>query len=992
MFNKTRMSVYQACLPADRSATSVLTIAAMVVYLVAPLVALVPQATYAVGSGGIIINEFSSASDPEWVELLNTTESPVSLDGWTIKDIANDPKSLSDLGTIPAHGIVVFENPSGWLNNDPDPIETITLFDDVGTPIHSVSYGDGEVDVSAPDDGESAYLLALPSTWVIAGDTPTKGWFNIAQDFNCETLTPPLPPTLISIQDCLEEDGGIISNIGELDNPSATPDEEEGEGENDDALYFSNDEGKIVFEQTLNLTDEATVDILQELGEKMDMSEGFVSFDSDTADAMAVMSAKIYMYGLDELGFTSEPNLIVKDDLGNVIGPEDENYPDIDSDYDEESGTLVFTTSHFTQFEVEMGSISGYKWNDLNVNGIRDWDDEDGNEEKDDGEEYTEPGLPGWTIILTDEGGNEVEDITDANGFYFFTDLEDAVYSVCERNKRVWTRTFPDLDDGEIEIDDDEGCHEIEIEGDSQTNVDFGNVQKGHIVVRKATYPESEQEFDFYFDNSEGEIGEEFSLSGGGEQILEVVPGTYTISETVPPDWRLDNIVCEYDGESVGESAPPSGETVTLDAGDTVTCTFTNIAADQTIITGHKWEDTNGDGVKDDGEPARKGWNIALGRVMPHEDDAPTIPIEIVALSLTGADGLYYLPVNEQGEYKVFEEKRDGWSVTNPSAVDSFFDIEYRIRVDTEPQLVEDSFFDVFVDRLFGQTITNEVNDVKDRPLDFGNFELVDITGFKWNDEDGDGVWDIGERGLGDVIVGLGRVSGESRQEDGHEIVPIEIIAMDLTGTNGDFVIRDVGPGHYKLFEEKKSDWQATNPQLRADSFFDITYDFDSIGDPDFDLLRVTGDPDFDLLRSSFFDVFVELSGQDVNQSEETGDGLVTTSILLEFGNQEITAEEPPIPTPTPEPTPTPTPEPTPTPTPFVGGNGPIAGGGGFAAPSITSQGQVLGASTENLSVEERIAELKAEIARLKILLIGAITKKIAELQAELDALLQSNR
>ena len=192
--------------------------------------------------------------------------------------------------------------------------------------------------------------------------------------------------------------------------------------------------------------------------------------------------------------------------------------------------------------------------------------------------------------------------------------------------------------------------------------------------------------------------------------------------------------------------------------------------------------------------------------------------------------------------------------------------------------------------------------------------------------------------------------------------------------------------------EEKKSDWQATNPQLRADSFFDITYDFDSIGDPDFDLLRVSGDPDFDLLRSSFFDVFVELSGQDVNQSEETGDGLVTTSIPLEFGNQEIPAEEPPIPTPTPEPTPTPTPEPTPTPTPFVGGNGPIAGGGGFAAPSITSQGQVLGASTENLSVEERIAELKAEIARLKILLIGAITKKIAELQAELDALLQSNR
>ncbi|MEK7546793.1 MAG: peptidoglycan-binding protein [Patescibacteria group bacterium] len=124
------------------------------------------------GDGDVVINEFSSASDPEWVELLNTTASPVDLTGWTIQDLAN-PQLLSDLGTIPANGIVVFEHASGWLNNTPD-TETITIFDDTDTPIHSVSYGsDPGVDVSAPSVVQSAVFDG--TSWSITS-TPTKGY------------------------------------------------------------------------------------------------------------------------------------------------------------------------------------------------------------------------------------------------------------------------------------------------------------------------------------------------------------------------------------------------------------------------------------------------------------------------------------------------------------------------------------------------------------------------------------------------------------------------------------------------------------------------------------------------------------------------------------------------------------------------------------------------------------------------------------------------
>ncbi len=553
---------------------------------------------------------------------------------------------------------------------------------------------------------------------------------------------------------------------------------------------------------------------------------------------------------------------------------------------DGNQGNNEITVGGDCEVEEEHNSLKVSKYDNDSGEWISNWEmclysaDYDG-----DGENFE----PSGEAIACDETGDELSPAE-----FSLDRLESGWYVVDEEERPGWQFVGWDGDVNYETSNEELGQLLVEIEAENNYEITFYNQpESGHIVIRKVAYPEPEdgQEFDFILDNDEGEIGEEISLSNGDSGTFDVTPGTYTISETAPEGWRLENIACEYEGDSVGVAAS-SGETVTVDADETVTCTFTNIGADQTIITGHKWEDTNGNGEQDDGEPARKDWNIALGRVgerlEPQEPAGPEnkIPIEIVALSLTGADGWYYLPVTQPGEYKVFEEKRNGWDTTNPPAVDSFFDIEYRI--DSEPSLNIDSFFDVFVDAeqsLFGQTITH---DMSGNLLDFGNFELVDITGLKWNDENGDGVRE-GERGLGDVIVALGRQNGESRREDEHEVIPIEIIAMDLTSNLGDFTISSIGPGHYKLFEEKKSGWQATNPKpRRADSFFDISYDFAAIGDPDFDLLRVIGDPDFDLLRDSFFDVFVELSGEDVSMSEATQDLLTTIpSVPLEFGNSQ---------------------------------------------------------------------------------------------------------
>jgi len=50
-----------------------------------------PAIGFSASPGDVIINEFSSASTPEWVELRNTTSSAVDLTGWKLTELT-DPQ------------------------------------------------------------------------------------------------------------------------------------------------------------------------------------------------------------------------------------------------------------------------------------------------------------------------------------------------------------------------------------------------------------------------------------------------------------------------------------------------------------------------------------------------------------------------------------------------------------------------------------------------------------------------------------------------------------------------------------------------------------------------------------------------------------------------------------------------------------------------------------------------------------------------------------
>ena len=82
---------------------------------------------------------------------------------------------------------------------------------------------------------------------------------------------------------------------------------------------------------------------------------------------------------------------------------------------------------------LEPGEINGYKWHDLNQDGVFD---------------ANESGIEGWTIYLdSNENGQldegETSTVTDANGFYSFTDLGFGTYTVAEQAEPRWSQTYP---------------------------------------------------------------------------------------------------------------------------------------------------------------------------------------------------------------------------------------------------------------------------------------------------------------------------------------------------------------------------------------------------------------------------------------------------------------------------------------------------------------------------------------------------------------------
>jgi uncharacterized repeat protein (TIGR01451 family) len=140
-------------------------------------------------------------------------------------------------------------------------------------------------------------------------------------------------------------------------------------------------------------------------------------------------------------------------------------------------------------------------------------------------------------------------------------------YSASETVPAGWDLTSATCSDGSSPSAIDLGAGET-------VTCTFTNTKRGHIIVDKNTVPAGDPQ-SFSFDAG-GAGYADFSLTHAAapnDQVL--VPGTYSVSETVPAGWDLTSATCS-DGSS------PSS--IGLAAGETVTCTFVNTKRGTIIV------------------------------------------------------------------------------------------------------------------------------------------------------------------------------------------------------------------------------------------------------------------------------------------------------------------------------------------------------------------------------------------------------------------------
>jgi DNA/RNA endonuclease YhcR with UshA esterase domain len=112
-----------------------------------------------------------ATGESEWVELQNTSNNPVTTNGWSLLDASGAATLLPD-GLVNAGSFLVIENPKGKLNNDGD---SVILKNASGSVIDSILYNSDLGGV--PNIGES--LVRENANTLTLTTTPTKNSSNI---------------------------------------------------------------------------------------------------------------------------------------------------------------------------------------------------------------------------------------------------------------------------------------------------------------------------------------------------------------------------------------------------------------------------------------------------------------------------------------------------------------------------------------------------------------------------------------------------------------------------------------------------------------------------------------------------------------------------------------------------------------------------------------------------------------------------------------------
>lgn len=412
---------------------------------------------------------------------------------------------------------------------------------------------------------------------------------------------------------------------------------------------------------------------------------------------------------------------------------------------------------------VDLGSITGHKFEDSDGDGVRDDD---------------EPGLAGWTIFI-DANDNDLLDpgelstLTDDEGAYAFNDLGEGSFRVIEEPQAGWVATLPA-----------EGAYDVELGLSVDVPaLDFGNYRPAEITGSKFEDQDADGTRD---DDDAGLAAWTIFLDTNGDGILDEgeaatdtgIDGTYAFVDLTPGDY----VVAEVPVEGWQQSLPDGGaHAVALRSGDSVQLDFGNFQA--VTLSGTKWEDLSGDGVRDGGEPPLAQWTIFVdtngnGTL---DDGEPATETDV--------DGAYALTL-DPGEHTIAEILPDHWYQSFP--LTGIHDV------------------DATGTHVVALTSGQDAAD-----LDFGNFRLGTITGTARGtiDPDADGPRDPDDVGVPGFVVFLDL--NEDGELDGDE-------PFQVTDAEGGYLFEDLLPGTYVVTQQPRDLWLPGDPPGDAPQVVDL--------------------------------------------------------------------------------------------------------------------------------------------------------------------------
>ncbi|MBW8873571.1 MAG: carboxypeptidase regulatory-like domain-containing protein [Acidobacteria bacterium] len=470
-------------------------------------------------------------------------------------------------------------------------------------------------------------------------------------------------------------------------------------------------------------------------------------------------------------------------------------------------------------------SVGDRVWLDSNANGVQD---------------TGETGLNGVTVQLLDAGNNVLATaVTAGDGNYTFGNLLGGAYSV-----RVVTSSLPPGVSPTFDLD---GIGTPNVAtftlnaGASRTDVDFGYAGTGSVGDR------------VWFDtNGDGvqDAGEAgindvtVRLLDAGNHVVTTTTtagdGNYTFSNLTAGNYSVQvdaatlppGLVETFDLDG---AATPNIASFTLAAGTSRTDVDFGYRTPATASVGDRvWDDRNGDGVQDAGEP---GLNAVTVELLDAGNN-------VVGSAITSGDGNYTFSSLVAGTYSVRVV-----TASLPAGMDPTFDADGI----ATPSIATFTL-------ATGESRTD---------IDFGYRGTASVGDRVWTDANGDGVQDPDETGINDVTVELLDASNN-------------VVASTTTSGDGNYTFSNLNAGNYSVRIVTASLPAGVAP----------TFDLDGVATPNIASFALAGgeartDVDFGYRGTGSVGdrLWLDTNGNGVQDAGEAGINGATVQLLDGGGN-----------------------------------------------------------------------------------------------------------